>query len=162
KAYEPMRERMFLKAVTRGVADQVKKERADLVFSPSSLPVAYLDTELPVFWTTDLVFATYLRTYLANPADRMVSQGHAHESPALARASRASFPSAWPAAEAARHYGTSRRKIAVIPWGANLAHPVRRSAVERGIASRDRDVCRLMFIGKDWNRKGGPLVLETA
>jgi glycosyltransferase involved in cell wall biosynthesis len=114
-----------------------------------------------VFWATDLVFAAYVQTYLANPAGRMVREGHALEASALARAKRVSFPSEWAARDATRHYGTCRRKIDVIPWGANLAHPVKRSQVERAIAARQRDVCRLVFVGRDWVRKGGPLVLET-
>jgi glycosyltransferase involved in cell wall biosynthesis len=162
RPYEPMRERIFLKAVARRVADAVKRAAADLVFSPSSLPVAYLETELPVFWATDLLFATYLRTYLANPAPRMVREGHAHETAALARARRVSFPSAWAAREATRHYGTPAQKIDVIPWGANLSHPVPGERVAAAIEARSREICQLVFIGKDWERKGGDLVLATA
>ena len=67
-----------------------------------------------------------------------------------------------PAAESAvRHYGADPDKIAVIPWGANLPQQPNEAEVLAAIQSRTFDTCELVFIGRDWQRKGGDLLVAN-
>jgi glycosyltransferase involved in cell wall biosynthesis len=50
----------------------------------------------------------------------------------------------------------------VVPFGANLERLPEHTAVEASIAARPLDVCRLLWVGVDWKRKGGPQTLEIA
>ncbi len=50
-------------------------------------------------------------------------------------------------------------RLAVVPFGANLLEAPARAEVEGWIATRPRDALRLLFLGKEWERKGGPEAL---
>jgi glycosyltransferase involved in cell wall biosynthesis len=52
--------------------------------------------------------------------------------------------------------------LAVIPFGANLEIHHDRAFIESTISARSRDSCTLLFLGVDWQRKGGAIALETA
>lgn len=159
--YEREREPQILKSMARVIEARLKAAKPDVVFSPSSIPMTYVDTVLPVVWSADLLFPAYIATYIPNPARRSFELGLRQEALALDRASRVSFPSDWAAAEAVSRYGTPREKIAVIPWGANLGHDIDIESVRTGIAGRPGGECRIVFVGKDWKRKGGDLVVDT-
>ena len=79
----------------------------------------------------------------------------------MARAAQASYPSHWAADSAVRHYGADRSRIAVIPWGANLPREIAEEEVAAAIARRPFDRCELVFIGRDWRRKGGDTLAAT-
>lgn len=74
------------------------------------------------------------------------------------------FASHWAAAEAQRHYGVPDDRLAVIPFGPLVNLPPSPQTVEDLIAARlaRRDVCRLLFVGVEWLRKGGRLAVRTA
>ncbi len=55
--------------------------------------------------------------------------------------------------------GSSGRKVHVIPYGANLENPGDADSIKRNIL--ERNLCQLLFIGRDWKRKGGELVYPT-
>jgi glycosyltransferase involved in cell wall biosynthesis len=71
------------------------------------------------------------------------------------------FPSEWAARSAVDDYGVDLTKIHVVPFGANLDVPAA-EAVEQAIEDRKFDRLRVLFIGRDWQRKGGELVLQAA
>src|SRR5258707_1779879 len=56
--------------------------------------------------------------------------------------------------------GTSPEKVAVVPFGANLVTSPSDQEVEVMIRDRGIDPCRLLFIGVEWERKGGSEALE--
>lgn len=65
----------------------------------------------------------------------------------------------WAAASLVRDYGLPAEKVAVIPPGVDLTGWPRRTARER-IALRRGGPVRLLFVGADFRRKGGQLLLE--
>ncbi len=68
--------------------------------------------------------------------------------------SRASlFSTQWAASSAIRDYGADPSRVHVVPWGANIPA----QEVPRHSASAPNDVCHLVFIGVDWERKGGAI-----
>ena len=159
--YEPMREPSFLHGVARILEARAKQERPDLIFAPSSVATSCFEGETPVFWAADLCFGSYLETYVRKPARRFVQTGHVQESQSVMRARRINFPTHWAAEGAIARHGASRSKIDVIPWGANLPFAVPRDMVTRAIETRSAKQCEIVFIGRDWYRKGGDLVLEV-
>lgn len=73
------------------------------------------------------------------------------ERSALSRCSRIIFSSSWAADFVSSRYNT---QAFVIPFGANI----RTQAAAKG--SRTWDVCRMLLVGVDWDRKGGSTALE--
>jgi len=68
------------------------------------------------------------------------------------------YPSLWAARSAILHYGADPAKAHVVPFGANIE-----SAPSREVALKplSRDRCRLLFVGVDWQRKGGEIAVQT-
>lgn len=136
----------------------------DLVFSPGTLPVAGLDSPPPfVFWG-DATFAAMIDFYpgFSGLDPRTVEQGHKVERRALEHCSAAIYASEWAARSAVHDYGADAAKVHVVPFGANLDGLPTEAQAHALIARRPRDSCRLLFVGVDWERKGGPLAVETA
>ena len=80
---------------------------------------------------------------------------------ALNRADLCVFPTEW-SAQAARSYCGQADKIKVIPFGANVADPGREIANERTWGKlRAKGWFDLLFVGKDWVRKGGGIAVEA-
>jgi glycosyltransferase involved in cell wall biosynthesis len=154
--------------VTRGYADQIavrlRHAAADIVFSPGTIPIAYLDCDKPIVFWTDATFAGLLDFYptFSNLNSESVRDGNAAEQAALDRCALALYSSDWAAGTAVRHYSVDPRKIRVVPFGANLDNAPGLREVERFIDARPTGRCKLLFLGVDWFRKGGDIVLEAA
>src|SRR6202000_1447998 len=106
-------------------------------------------------------FCDFVQTYIHAPAGRFVRLGNDQEKHALKTAALATFPSNWAANTAVSRYGADQSKIDVIPWGANLPREIAQEDVDAAIARRPTDRCNLVFLGRDWVRKGGQLLVET-
>ena len=135
-----------------------------VVFCPSTLPISWLETDLPVTFCADAPLAAMLNYYdsFSRLAPSQLRFAEEAEAAALHRANLAIYPSAWAAQSAIRSYGIDPSKVAVIPFGANFGKKNRRESVEEWINERPMDELRLLFVGKEWQRKGGSLVIETA
>ncbi len=138
--------------------------RSDLVFSPSSLPIALLKTKRPKVFYTDATFAGILAK---DPAFRSypkayIDQGHALEQAALDNCDLAIYASKWAARTAMEHYKVDETKVRVFPFGGNFTNPPDRSTVIKSIEEKSFDGLELLFVGVNWVNKGGPKVMEVA
>ncbi len=154
----------------RGFAQQLQaalkaSPTADFLFSPSTLPLSYLETDLPVTFCADAPFSA-MRNYYKSFSRldlRQIDLAERLEGEVLQRATLAVYPSKWAAESAIRHYGINPQRVAEIPFGANFGDTNRRADVENWIEQRmKRRPIRLLFVGRDWERKRGDLVLATA
>jgi glycosyltransferase involved in cell wall biosynthesis len=78
---------------------------------------------------------------------------------ALKKSSRILFCSDWAKTSAIRDYGVAPAAIRVLPLGPNIGDDV----ISRYKSTKSADFhsgVRLLFIGADWDRKGGPIVLD--
>jgi len=155
-------------AVTRGFARQVEEKlariQADLIFSTHTQLLADLETRLPVVYWTDSNFGGMLNFYAdyCNLHPSAVRCGHDIERRALARCALAIYTSDWAAHDALHTYGADPRKVKIVPYGANITGTRDAVEVRKLIAARPRDTCRLLFIGRIWDRKGGDHALAVA
>lgn len=135
----------------------------DVVFSPGTLPVAKLKTDRPIALWTDATFAGIVRFYpgYRDLSAESVRVGNALEAEALARASLLVYSSEWAAESAVRDYGVDRRKVRVVPFGANVRGDRSKEDVQALVAARNPARLQLLFLGVDWERKGGDIALET-
>ena len=158
------REPPILKGFARQAAARINQADIDLVFSPSSLPIAYLESSKPIFFWTDATFASILGFYvdpsLLDPDS--IRDGHAAERAALERCALAIYSSDWAAASAVADYQIAPDKVKVVPFGANLDSRPAYAEVRDAIAKRRSDRCQLLFAGVEWIRKGGDIAVEIA
>lgn len=127
----------------------------DLIFAPvASGEISLLKTELPIVYLTDILFADYQDYYpqSSHLFGFSVAEADRIEHLAMKKASAFIFPSEWVKERAVKSYAISEERIHVLPFGANLDWT---PSLEEATRKRDLDVCRLLFLGVDWERKGG-------
>lgn len=161
--YHPLdRQPEVLDSYAKQVQHQLTSLAADVVLSPGIIPVAHLPPGLPLVTWTDATFANVVDAYpeFSGLSPQAVQQGHDSERAALRRASFSLFTSRWAAERAITSYGANPARVAVVPFGANSDTPLAANHVE-SVALRRLEQIRLLFIGVDWQRKGGPAMLDV-
>lgn len=150
------REPLMLASYARQSARALRRIEADVVFAPSSIPVAYLDCKPPIVFWTDAVYDVMIDYYAGfGGSSRVADPAHKQEEAALGRAAHAIYASEWAARAARAHYPKYAHKISVVPFGANI------EAVEAGPKRLPDPPYRLLFLGADWVRKGGQIAAEA-
>jgi glycosyltransferase involved in cell wall biosynthesis len=144
-------------AMGRRATGLVATSRPDLVFCPGSLPIAALETQAPIVLWKDATFHSLRDTYFTGLGRRAAADGERMEAAALANASLLIFASEWGAQAAVGHYQVDASRVVVVPWGANLEVEPGREVVDRA----PTDIVELLFVGRPWERKGGPVALDT-
>lgn len=135
----------------------------DAIFSPSSILLAYLKTNKPKVFYTDATFASILNYYddTRKYCKQTVKEALALEKLALQNCDLAIYASDWAAQSAIDNLGADTAKIRVVPFGANLSEVPSIQVVQNAITKRSRDICKILFVGVDWERKGGKIVFDT-
>jgi glycosyltransferase involved in cell wall biosynthesis len=157
------REARVLKGYAREVTDRLVGSDVDVVLSPGSLPVAYLDVGTPIAFWTDACFAGMVGFYpeFSDLSRRSLTAGNRAEQAALDRASQVFYSSEWARQSAIANYEVDAEKLHVVPFGANIANPAPTEEVARWVSERDEDSCKLLFLGVDWERKGGEVAVAV-
>ncbi len=157
------REPVILRDYARQIARHIERSPCDVVLSPGSVPVSYLECEKPIVIWTDATFARMENFYdnFSRLTPESARDGHAAEQLALNRCRMAIYSSEWAAASAKDDYHAASEKLAVIPFGANVPWRPSSAEIEAVIKKRSAGIRRLLFIGVEWRRKGGPLALSV-
>jgi glycosyltransferase involved in cell wall biosynthesis len=77
---------------------------------------------------------------------------------AISKAKKLVYPSEWAAKSAICDYKAEPTKIEIIPFGANLDEPPLANEI---LSPKQTSSCRLLFVGRDWLRKGGDIAFQT-
>jgi glycosyltransferase involved in cell wall biosynthesis len=164
KTYIRNRSPLILNSYARQVEEALGKVDVEAVFSPSTVPIARLETRLPIFFWTDSTFAGMVDFYadFSNLCRETILDGNRMEQEALSKCSLAIYASEWAAQTAIEHYQVDAGKVKVVPFGANLSGERTEQDIHALIRSKEKGACQLLFIGVDWLRKGGAIALKTA
>jgi len=164
KSFSAEREPLVLRSYATQVQNALASIDCDVVFSPGTLPLAYLQTDTPIVFWTDSTFAGMVDFYpgFMNLCEANIRQGNYGEQEALNRCCLAIYSSEWAASTALRHYDVDPRKVKVVPFGANVDGLHSPDEAARIARERSADVCRLLFVGVDWIRKAGDFAISIA
>ena len=136
------------------------KPRAVISIANSAL-TSELGKWFPVIHVSDTTF-NLMETFYATfkkLGTRCLKSGEAIERAAITNSKYATVSSPWAANSIIDHYGKPPENVRTISWGCNIpAIPFSEVAPDPELGAP----CRLLFIGLDWERKGGDIVLETA
>jgi glycosyltransferase involved in cell wall biosynthesis len=170
--YSKLRKSKFLRdrepAILKNYAVQVERRitliNPDVIFSPGTIPLAYLKTEKPVVFWTDATFAGMIDFYpeFTNLCSESIRNGNKMEQLALSKCSLAIYSSEWAANTAIQNYDVDPEKVKVVPFGANINCDRDLNEIEAIITKKNLDTCKLLFSGVDWHRKGGDKALSIA
>jgi glycosyltransferase involved in cell wall biosynthesis len=136
-------------------------QRVVFVTVVASSLAAELSKYAPVIHISDATPELLLNLYPDYPSltDSAAALAEKTEGRCIRRAVHNSFASDWAAASAISHYGADPNNVSVIPWGCNIADVPATDLREGG---RTGNVCKLLFVGVGWLRKGGDVVCDAA
>lgn len=150
------------RAYARLLQARIASSDNDWLFAPyASAEIAHLETATPpIVYYSDATFRVICDYYpgFTGLSRRSRQAGDKLERRAIERATVACFASDWAAESAIRDYGAAPDKVFVVPLSANLLDPPSRESLR---FERQDDQVRLLFVGVDWERKGGPIAHEA-
>lgn len=157
KQYQRKRAPQVLHSYARQISERLKGLKVDFLFSPGTLELAYLKTELPMVFWTDCTFDGMVDFYpnMTHLALETLRDGHNAEQAALTGCRLALYCSQWAAQTALDHYDVDPSKVKVVPFGANFVSKLKADDIPALVAVRGREPVRLLFAGVEWERKGG-------
>lgn len=145
---------------SRKLSRELRKRPVDLLFvSASSQLIAYADIPVPVIYMTDATFQQLQGYYpgFSHLGPRNIREGIQLDRQAFEQAAHCMLASDWCRASALHDYGIPSSKISVVPCGANLDRIPSRGELQMERAPEGR----ILFLGVDWERKGGPLAWDA-
>ena len=163
KSYEYNREMVYQRFMAKALETRLGGRPVDVLFTQTNACISTLKTDIPIYTSTDQPQPAQYEGYMAPPSAWARRVAYRQSRAAIAAAQAIFVPSQWARDRFGHYFPGSEAKIEVIPWGANLLAPPSRASVEAALAKRlEQDRLSLLFVGKDWARKGVDLVLETA
>ncbi len=159
-----------LRKNARELKAEIERTNPDAVLAILAKPLVYLTNPgRPVFLFADSAFQSFQDKYTGTIEVNIRTADYArNEADVARRIDGVCLGSRWAVEDAARVYGKEfsgvdfAGKLHVTPLGANWRPTMSREAVLARAAGRDWDEIRLLYLGVDWIRKGGPLAVEVA
>ena len=147
--------RRFASALGRNLR-RYELDKYDLLLSIGSSEIAHLETTVPIVHLTDATYAQMVGYY-----DRFdMGEKRNHDADEIQRrafeaSTQLIFASSWAARSAMNDYGVLEEKINVLHFGANQETPAKLAERSRG------EKLRLLFVGKEYGRKGGDIAKDA-
>lgn len=145
---------------SRGYARQLgpilRQHPSGVVFALSTVPIANLNTDLPIFLYTDATLKNVENYYpdFTGISPKSMKAGHALERRALAKCRHIFYTSEWARQSAINDYGVNAERTSVLTRGANFVGANNEDETRRFVAARAKDKICLLLIGIDYKRKG--------
>jgi glycosyltransferase involved in cell wall biosynthesis len=157
-----MRSVMYARLASMEASVRLRFTQGEVIVAIVAAPYFFsLKTSRPIIFVSDATFASISSIYssFANMPQWLKHDAGKIEHEALRRSNRVLLSSDWAKTSAIVDYGTEPAAITVLPLGPNIGSDL----IERYKPTKTADFLggvRLLFIGADWERKGGPVVLE--
>lgn len=164
KNYLLERDPAILKHYAEQVNHKLERSQPDIIFSPGTLPIAHLKHKKPIVFWTDATFGGMLNFYpeFSHLCQKTQRDGNQMEQMALDNCHLAIYSSEWAAQTAMSLYRVEPSKVKVVPFGANLECDRTINDIETALNLKPSNICKLLFLGVYWERKGGQIALEVA
>lgn len=164
KKYYGWAEPSLSRGYGRQFTQRLKNSSAQAVLCNEVKHAAYLKTDRPVAIWTDSLYGglfDYYQTF-SGLCRRTTEDMQQMDRAAVKNCARLIFASDWAAQRAIELYGASPDRVKVVPYGANLVSGFSRADAERLVEGKTFDgVCRLLFTGVEWKRKGGDTAMKA-
>ena len=143
--------------------NKLSEINVDLVFAPvASTEIAFMKTKIPLVYLSDATFKLLAEYYpgLSGMSKISVFEGNYLEKLAIKKADVCMFSSKWALDSAIKDYGANPETTFSIPFGANIDNHPNHEIINHKLINPSKK-CTLLFIAKEWERKGGEIVIET-
>ncbi|MEZ6188845.1 MAG: glycosyltransferase family 4 protein [Planctomycetota bacterium] len=138
---------------------QIAAADLDVLFAPvASIELGVIASTLPAVYASDATFRLLNGFYDLGYDAARVALEDGFERAAIQRATRLLYPSRWAAASAVEHYGAPPDRVDVAQFGANVLEVPDPQDLSRTPSRQD---LRLLFVGRNFKRKGGSIALAA-
>jgi glycosyltransferase involved in cell wall biosynthesis len=148
---------------SRRLKNMGKVDAVVVTYSPDA---AYLETSAPVILLSDMTLLQILDYYPGFERKRLAAEtlrdAWSLDRMALRRCTHAVFSSHWAAESAVREYSLPPPKVSVAPFGASITNAPTRADLACYLSQRGLATMKLLFVGKEWYRKGGDIAVQVA
>jgi len=137
------------------------KNKYDLIVVPAtSTFIPYLKTDIPIAYIGDSTVQNTMDYYpaLTNLYSFSIRETLAIEQEALNKSALLTYPSKWASDSAIKDFNIPASRVFTIPFGANMDNVPNREHV---LSKKLGGVCNLLFLGVDWERKGGAIAFDA-
>ena len=141
-----------LNVINKLLSERINNLDFDLVFF-GDLFFTPLEIEIPLVHFTDLTYEQ-TKNYYFKTDEILNDSCLKYEKNLLDSSFKIIYCSNWIKELAIKIYDVDSSKIEVVELGANIPSP------NNYCINNYTDICKLLFIGKDWERKGGDMMLE--
>jgi glycosyltransferase involved in cell wall biosynthesis len=154
--------RILSKQLGRAFGPRVQLSGCDVLFAPvASVEIAYLSTSIPIIYYSDLNWFDIVDYYpgCSSLFEFSRIEGEIIDAAALSKSSALIYPSEWAAKTAIEHYNVASHRVTLAPCGANFEPadvPAREDALNHSLEGETV----LLWIGVDWQRKGGSIAYD--
>jgi len=143
----------YVNSLSRLLSERIKNHPCDLIFFGDLLLIPS-DINVPFVRLSDMTFEQ-VRIHLIESDKRNIEPCVNLEKLLLNTAFKIIFSSEWIKQKTIDFYHIDPNKIEVVEFGANIPTPQNYSI------EIDTDICRLVFIGTNWKKKGGDKLLQA-
>ena len=139
---------------------KLKNKKYNLIFAPTaSTEIAYLKTNIPICFSSDTSFSQHFNYY--NPTIKLTNNSYKVsdliERKAIHNSKIIVYSSNWAANHAINYYDFCKNNVYVVEYGANLDFIPKKINLQKKFTGK----IKILFLGVDWKRKRGDLVLES-
>lgn len=147
--------RRFASALGRNLR-RYELEEYDLLLSIGSSEITHLETAVPIVHLTDATYAQMVHYYDGfDMNEKRNRDADEIQRKAYEASTQLIFASSWAARSAMNDYDVPEEKINVLHFGANQEAPAELVEWDHG------EKLRLLFVGKEYERKGGDIAKDA-
>jgi len=160
--YNVIHNNLFARYYAAAFKKKLKGGNFDMIFAPaSSVEIAFLKTDIPICYFSDTSFSQIRNYYglFSNLSESSAKESEAIQYKALKKSAIVIHASNWASYYVTEHYGIDQTKAYTLPMGANIdeAPDLKMLALKLN----DKTTCNLLFLGVEWERKGGAIAFEA-
>lgn len=159
KNYQAIRNLSVSKKWAKYITSHLE-EGTDAILSMSTIPVACLKSNIPIYIYIDGIYEFMLKQGFVKNSNN-INEAHKIEDMAIQKCTKIITSSNASAETIANIYHKANGKIEVVPFGANLDIYPNRDEMIKHISNKNFEKCKILFVGVDWERKGAQLVIDT-
>ncbi len=141
---------------------KLKQAEFDVIFAPvASIELAYLETDIPIVYYSDSSFRQMIDYYqdFASLTEYSKRESDLIQSRGLQNSAVVLHSSDWATNYVVENYNIDKNRAFTVTMGANIDKAPDIKTLEQ--KTIDKKTCNLLFLGVDWERKGGPIAFET-
>lgn len=152
----------FSKAVSKEIQRKIDLTDPEVIVGIAASPeLAHIRTDVPIFHISDATYAIMTDYYPEHSRipNWLWREGNEIEREVIGKSFYSIFPSQWAMNSAQKDYDANLEKLKFIRLGANVGSlPIISDAyLEKKFGGK----CNILFMGKDWERKGGDIILSA-